>query len=125
MLELFFCSNAYHGHHAATFAALFAITEKYIGAARSAKITYKNILRTQDRGQQLSTIGFAQIEANVFRRRLMAGRKLVEPLQRIGLVSGAQFIEPFRGIWKLGKERGGNFCANFITASTNGGADGR
>ena len=54
----------------------------------------------------------------------MAGRHHVEPLDGIGLVAGAEFVEPFGGFGKLGEELGGDFRADFVTATANGRADG-
>ena len=55
----------------------------------------------------------------------MPGRELVEPLQGIRLVAGAQLVEPFRGFRELRKKRRGNFRADFVTAAADGGTDGR
>lgn len=54
----------------------------------------------------------------------MAGRGHVEPLQRIGLVAGTQFVEPIVRVRKLRAEFRGDFRAHFVAASSDGGADG-
>ena len=54
----------------------------------------------------------------------MARRHLIEPLEGIGLVAGAEFIEPVRSIRKLRFEFDGNFRADFVAAAADGRADG-
>ena len=53
----------------------------------------------------------------------MAGRHHVEPLDGIGLVAGAEFVKPFRSFGELGEELSGDFRADFVAATANGGAD--
>ena len=74
--------------------------------------------------EEQRAIGFAEVEKNVLWRGLMAGRGHVQPLERIGLVAGAEFIEPVRGIRKLRFEFDGNFRAYFVAAPADGRADG-
>ena len=54
----------------------------------------------------------------------MARRHPIEPLEGIGLVAGAEFIEPVRSIRKLRFEFDGNFRADFVAAAADGRADG-
>ncbi len=54
----------------------------------------------------------------------MAGWHPIEPLNGIGLVAGAEFVEPLWSFGKLGKELGGNFGADSVAAAADGGADG-
>ena len=88
-------ANSDDRHKAAGGAAFFAIAEEEVAAAGGAQVTDCNVLRAQASFEELSAIGLAEVEENIFRRRLMAGRLHVEPLQWIGLVTSAQFIEPF------------------------------
>lgn len=53
----------------------------------------------------------------------MARRHPVEPLERIGLIAGAEFVKPILGLGKLGKKLGGNFRAYFVAAWADGRAD--
>jgi hypothetical protein len=46
----------------------------------------------------------------------VAGRPHIEPLQGIGLIAGARFVEVFRGIGKLGRELRDQLGTNFIAA---------
>jgi len=69
----------------------------------------------------LRAVGFGKIQVNIARRGLVARRRHVEPLQRIGFVAGARFIEIFGGIGELRGELGDEFGADFVAA----GADGR
>ena len=55
----------------------------------------------------------------------MTGRRHVEPLQGIGLVAGAQFVEPVGSIGELRFEFDSNFRADFVTTTANRWADGR
>ena len=54
----------------------------------------------------------------------MAGGRHVKPLDGIGLVAGAKFVEPFGGFGELGKKLGGDFGADFVAAAADGWADG-
>jgi len=54
----------------------------------------------------------------------VAGGHHVEPLDGIGFVAGAEFVEPFRGFGELGKKLGGDFGADFVAAAADRGADG-
>src|SRR6266567_252312 len=54
----------------------------------------------------------------------MTGRSHVEPLQRIGLVAGAQFVEPVGSVGKLRLEFNRDFYADFVATAANGRSDG-
>jgi len=92
--------------------------------ARGAEVAHIDIFGEQADGNELRTIGFAQIEVDVLRRRLVAGRFHIEPLERIGLFTGAGLVEIVGGIGKLGGEFGYEVCSDFVTAGADGGADG-
>lgn len=53
----------------------------------------------------------------------MTGGHHVEPLDRVGLVSRAKFVEVGGSVGKLGEELGGDFCADFVAARADAGAD--
>jgi holo-[acyl-carrier protein] synthase len=53
----------------------------------------------------------------------VAGRHHVEPLEGVGLVAGAEFVEKFGGIGEFGGEVGGDFGADFVAATADRGAD--
>src|SRR5215470_10457578 len=61
---------------------------------------------------------------DVFRGRLVAGRLHVEPLERVGLFAGARLVEVARGIGELRGELADEVGGNFVTAGTDGRADG-
>ena len=103
--------------------AFFTVAEEKIASAGGAEIADEDILRAEAGFEELRTIGFAQIEQNVFRWRLVAGGHHVEPLQRIWFVAGAQFVEPAGSIGELRLELDSDFGANFVTATANGGAE--
>jgi len=54
----------------------------------------------------------------------VAGGHHVEPLDGIGFVAGAEFVEPFGRISELGLKLDGDFGADFVAAAADGGADG-
>ena len=54
----------------------------------------------------------------------MAGGHHVEPLDGVGLVAGAEFLEIVGGVGELGEELGGDFGADFVAAAADGWADG-
>ncbi len=112
------------GHQAAAARAFLAIAEEKIRAAGGAEITRIDVLSGDACFEKLRAIGGAKIEADVFRRRLVAGRQHVQPLEGIGLIAGAKLIEPIGGIRKLRLERAGDFRAHFITATADGWAHG-
>ncbi len=70
-------------------------------------------------GKKLRAIGFGKIEVHIARWRLVAWGRHVEPLQRIGFIAAARFIEIIAGIGKLRGEFRDEVRANFVAASAN------
>jgi hypothetical protein len=103
--------------------AFFAIAEEEVSAAGGAEIANEDVLGVETGGEELGAIGFAEVEQDVFGRGLMAWRHHVKPLDGVGFVAGAEFVEPFGGIGKLRVELGGDFCADFVATAANGRAD--
>lgn len=104
--------------------AFFAIAEKKIAAASGAEVADKDVLGAKADFEELRAVGFAQIEEHVFGGRLVAGRHHVEPLQRVGLVTGAKLVKPFGSLRELRLELDGNLRADFVAAAADGRADG-
>ena len=104
--------------------AFFAVTEEEVAAAGGAEIADEDVGGTEASAEELGAICFTEIEQDVFRRWLVARRHHVEPLYGIGLVAGAEFVEPLGGFGKLRLKLGGNFGADFVAAATDGRADG-
>lgn len=104
--------------------ALFAVGEEEVRAAGGAEVDDMNVARLQSGCKELGAIGFTEVEEDIFRRRLMAGRGHVEPLERIGLIAGAELIEIGGGVGELREELGRDFGANFVAARADAGADG-
>jgi len=100
------------------------VAEKEIGAAGGAEIAGKDVLVAEAGREKLRTIGFAEIEADVFGGRLVAGRLHVEPLERVGLVAGAGLVKIVLGIGKLGGEFGDEVSGDFVATGTDGRTDG-
>ena len=73
------------GEEAAGVGALLAIAVKEREMAGGAEAGGKDIIFAEAGGEKLGAIGFAEIEMNVFRRRLVTGGHHIEPLKRIGL----------------------------------------
>ncbi len=69
--------------------------------AGSAEIADENVGVTQAGGEELRAISFVNIEANIFRRRLVAWGHHVEPLKRIWLFAGTEFVEIFFSVGEL------------------------
>ena len=92
--------------------------------AGSAEVAVVNILGAETGGQELRAVGFAEIEVDVFGRRLVAGRLHVEPLERVGFFAGAGFIEIIGGIGKLRSEFGDKLGGDFVTARADGRTNG-
>ena len=86
--------------------AFFAVAEEEIAAAGGAEIADKDVFGGKARGEELGAVGFAKIEVDALGRRLVAGGHHAEPLERVGLIAGAEFVEPFGGVWKLGEVGG-------------------
>lgn len=87
-------ADADDGEETAGHGAFLAIAENEIAVTGGAKIVGEDVLRAEAGVEKLRAIGFAEVQENVFRWRLMAGRLHVEPLKRIWLVAGAEFVEP-------------------------------
>jgi hypothetical protein len=104
------------GEEAARAWALLAVTEEQAGAAGGAEVADKDVLFAQTGGQELGTVGFAEVEANVFWRRLVTRGHHVEPLEGIGLFAGAGLVEPVGGIGKLRSELSHKLGTNLIAA---------
>ena len=90
------------------------MAEEEIGAAGSAEAAGEDVLRAEANGEELRAIGFGEIEVDIARRRLVAGRHDVEPLQRIRFFAGACLIEIIGSVCKLRGEFGDEFRADFI-----------
>ena len=103
---------------------MFAVAEEQVGAAGGAKVTDKDVLLPQAGSEELATVSFAEIEADVFGRRLVAGRHHGEPLEGIGLFAGAGLVEPTGGIGKLRSELSYEFGADFVATTADGGTKG-
>ena len=71
----------------------------------------------------MRAIGPAKIEVDIFRRRLVARWRHVEPLNGIGFVSGARFVEIIVRVGELRSEFADKLDANFIAARADGGAE--
>ena len=117
-------ADADDGQEASALWAFFAITEEKVAAAGGAQAVDEDVGSTDSGAKKLGAIGFAEIEEDVFWWRLVAGRHPVQPLDGIGLVTGAEFVEPFGGFGELGKKLSGNFGADFVAATANGWAYG-
>ena len=117
-------ADADDGHEAAARGAFLAVAEEEIAAAGGAEIADEDVLGAEAGAEELCAIGFAEVEQDVFGWGLVARRHPVQPLDRIGLIAGAELIEPFGSIGKLGLKLDGNLRADFVTAAADGGADG-
>ena len=101
----------------------FAVAEEQVGVAGGAKVADENICGAEAGGEELRAVGFAEIEADILGRRLVAGGHHVEPLQWIGFFAGAEFVEIFFGVGKLRGEFGDQFGADFVATAADGGAE--
>jgi hypothetical protein len=99
--------------------AFFAVAEEEIAAAGGAKIADKDVFSGKAGGKELGAVGFAKIEADAFGGRLVAGGHHAKPLEGVGLIAGAEFVEPFGGIRKLGQIGGRDFGANFVATAAD------
>jgi hypothetical protein len=100
------------------------VTEKQARVAGGAEIAYVDIFVEKPGGNELGAIGFAKVEMDIFRGRLVAGRLHVEPLERIGLFAGARLVEVVGGIGELRGEFGDEVGGDFVAAGADRGADG-
>jgi len=103
---------------------LFAVGEEEVGSAGGAEVDGVDVLGAEAGGQELGTIGFAEVKEDALGRGLVAGGHHVEPLDRVGLVAGAEFVKIVWGVRELGEELGGDFGADFVAAGADAGADG-
>ena len=117
-------SEADYGHQAPAGGTFFAVAEEEIAAGGGAEVTDEDVGGEEAGGEELGAIGFFEVEEDIFGRRLVARGHHVEPLDGIGLVAGAEFVEPFGGFGELGEELGGDFGADFVAAAADGRADG-
>ena len=92
--------------------------------AGGAEVAYVDILGTEAGGFELGTIGFAEIEVNVFGRRLVTRWLHIEPLEGIGFFAGAGLVEISGGIGELGREFDNKIGSDFIAAWADGRTDG-
>jgi hypothetical protein len=112
-------ADADDGEEAAGLEAFLAVAEEEIAAACGAEIADKDVLFGEAGGEELGAVGFAKIEVDALGGRLVAGGHHAKPLKRVGLIAGAEFVEPFGGIRKLGKIGGRNFGANFVATAAD------
>ncbi len=116
--------DADHREQTAGVGALFAIAEEEIGMAGGAEAGREDVFFGEAGGEELRTIGFGEIEVNVFGWRLVAGRHHVEPLERVGFFAGARLVEIVGGGGELRSELGDEFGTDFVAAGADAGADG-
>ena len=117
-------AEADDGQEAAALGAFLAVAEEKVATAGGAQAADEDVGGTDASAKKLGAIGFAEVEEDVFGRGLMARGHHVQPLNGIGLVTGAEFVEPFGGFGELGKKLSGDFGADFVAAATDGWADG-
>src|SRR5271168_1660375 len=91
-------------HETTRVGALFTVAEEDAGLAGGAEVADVDVVGAEAELFELRAVGFAEVEEHVFRRRLVAGRHHVEPLDGVGFVAGAEFVEPVRGLGELGEE---------------------
>src|SRR5260370_14541809 len=103
--------------------AFFAVAEEEVAAARGAQIADEDVWGAQAGAEELSAIGFAEVEQDILGRALVASGHHIHPLNRIGPVTGAAFVEPFGGFGKLRLELGGNFGPDFVAEALGRRAD--
>jgi hypothetical protein len=110
------------GHEAAGGSTFFSIAEKLRSVASGAEIADGDMTWVEAGFEELGVIGLAEVEQDVWRRRLMAGRHLVEPLDGIGLIAGTKFVKIILRVGKFGGEGGSDFGADFVATAADGGA---
>jgi hypothetical protein len=103
--------------------AFFPVAEEEIAAAGGAEIADKDVLFGEAGAAELGAVGFAKVEVDALGGRLVAGGHHAKPLERVGLIAGAEFVEPFGSIRKLGQIGGGDFGANFVATAADGRAE--
>jgi hypothetical protein len=99
------------------------VTEEQVGVAGGAEVAHMDISCEKACGHELRVIGFAKIEMDVFRGRLVAGRFHVEPLERIGLFARTGLIEIVSRIGELSGEFGDEVGGDFVAARADRGAN--
>ena len=117
-------ANADGGKEATGAETLLAVAEEEVGATGGAEITDENIFVEEAGGQKLRAVGLAEIEAHVFGGRLVARRRHIEPLERVGFFSGASLVEPVVSIGELGAELSDELGPDFVAAATDGRTEG-
>jgi|SRR5712692_1509476 len=113
-------ADADDGQEAAGESRFLAIAEEQIAAAGGAEIAGEDVLLAEAGFEKLPAIGFAEVQEDAFGRWLMTGRLHVEPLKRVRLVTGAEFIKPFRCVGKLRVEGASDFGTDFIATAADG-----
>ena len=99
--------------------AFFAVAEKKIASAGGAEVIDEDVLFTEAGVEELGAVSFAKIEEDILGGRLVARRHHAEPLERVGFLAGAKFVEPFGSVGKLGEEGGGDLGANFVATAAD------
>jgi hypothetical protein len=112
------------GEKAAGLGAFFAITEEEITATGGAEVADEDVLFAEAGVEELGAVDLPKIEEDILGGRLVARRHPAEPLERVGLIAGAKFVEPFGSVGKLGEEGGGDLGANFVATAADSGAQG-
>ncbi len=79
----------------------FAVAEEKVAVAGGTEIAGEDVLWPEADAEELRAIGFAEIEKDVLRRGLVAGGHHVKPLDGIGLIARAKFVEVFGRVGKL------------------------
>lgn len=123
---LFGIDRAYadDGHESTGLGTLLAVGEKEIRSAGCAEVADKDVLRAQTRGSQLGAVRFLEVEEEAPGRWLVAGGHHVEPLDGVGLVTGAEFVKKVRCLRKLRLKLDGDFGTDLVAAATDRGSDG-
>ena len=91
--------------------------------AGGAEVGDEDVLFAEAGFQELELVGFFQVEEDFFGWGLVAGGHHVEPLEGIGFVAGAEFVEELGGVGEFCGEVGGDFGADFVAATADGGAN--
>src|ERR1700730_17702996 len=116
-------ADADYAHQAAAGWAFFAVAEEAIDVARGAEVRDEDVFFADAGFEELGAVCFLQVEEDFLWRRLMAGGHPVEPLERVGLVAGAEFGETVGGVGKFRGDGGGDCRAYFVAAATDRRAD--
>ena len=100
------------------------MAEQEIGVTGGAEVTCEDAFRLHTGSKQLRAVRFSKIEADVFRRRLMARRHHIEPLERVGFIAGTRLVEIVVGIGELRREFTDKVGGDFVAAGADGWAYG-